>query len=358
MSIYIIAGEPSGDLHGANLIKALRLQQPELEIFCWGGEKMESAGGILRKHYKDLAFMGFWEVIKNLGQIKKNFDFCKKDILDKKPEIVVMIDYPGFNLRMARWLKHHKFKVHYYISPQLWAWKEGRVNYVKKYVDEMMVILPFEKAFYQKHNYNAHFVGHPLLDEIKDIVIPEVKENIIAFLPGSRTQEIEVKLPIFLSVIKHYPDYKFIVAGVTHLGENFYKNIIGDLPCEIVMNDTYTILQKAKMALVTSGTATLETALFKVPQIVCYKGSWLSYQIGRRLIKVKYISLVNLIMDREVVKELIQDELNEMNLVTELNTLMSNTKLMHDYDILRDKLGSIKASESTAKIIIEGLNIK
>lgn len=357
-SIYIIAGEPSGDLHGGNLIKALKSKSPDLTIYCWGGEHMESAGGILRKHYKELAFMGFWEVIVNIRTIQKNFAFCKADILEKKPDAVVLIDYPGFNLRMAKWLKERGFKVIYYISPQVWAWKENRVKDIKKYVDKMFVILPFEKEFYKKWDYEVDYVGHPLLDAMPPISSSHNPTNIIALLPGSRKQEIEQKLPIFLKMIPHFPDYQFIIAGVTHLGKDYYQPFLESNACDIIYDDTYALLQKADAALVTSGTATLETALFKVPQVVCYKGNRLSYEIGKRLIKVPFIALVNLIMGRKIVEELIQTSLTEDNLVRELKRILDpiyREKLRLEYDVLRKKLGEIPASKSTAEGILKEL---
>jgi lipid-A-disaccharide synthase len=339
MKYYIIAGEASGDLHGSNLIKEIHKLDTAAKIHCWGGEKMQDAGATLIKHYKDLAFMGFTEVIKNLPTILKNISFCKKDILAFVPDLLVLIDYPGFNMRIAKWAKKQNIKVVYYISPQIWAWKEKRVHVIKRDVDKMLVILPFEKEFYQKYQYDVDYVGHPLAEVVSNFKVAHThiqKENIVALLPGSRKQEILVKLPVMLSVAKHFPQYKFVVAKAPGLEDSFYEGILKPYTnVGVVNNETYLLLTKAKAALVTSGTATLETALFAVPQIICYKGGKISYEIAKRLIKIKYIGLVNLIMDRGVVKELIQDEMNEKNLVKELSTLLDNNdktkKIQQDY---------------------------
>lgn len=352
-NIYIISGESSGDIHGGNLIKELKLQDPELSIYCWGGERMQSAGGILQKHYKELAFMGFVEVIKNIRTILKNFKEIKADILSKKPELVVLIDYPGFNLRLAKWLKKQKIKVVYYIAPQAWAWKEGRVKELKKYTDELLVILPFEEPFFKKHDVKATFIGHPLLQEINPTNIE--KEKRIALLPGSRKQEVSNILPIMLQMRALYPEYIFQIAGMSHLGEKFYKEIIGDTPCEIIWNNASKAIEGASIALVSSGTATLETALLNTPQIVCYKSSQINYEIGKRLIKVPYISLVNLIMGEEVVKELIQKNLNATLLKKEMDRCLDENYrniMMEKYAHLHKKLGTQNASKLASDIIL------
>ena len=368
MKYYIIAGEASGDLHGSNLMKELKKKDAQAEFRFWGGDLMQEQGGKLVKHYRDLAFMGFAEVIMNLRTILGNIKFCKKDIQEFKPDAVILIDYPGFNLRVAEFVKNLGIKVYYYISPQIWAWKTGRVHTIKKFVDRMFVILPFEKDFYAKYDYEVDFVGHPLLDALKDL--PEFttekfkSENnlddrkIIAILPGSRKQEIKVKLPIMLSVAKDFPDYQFVVAGAPSQEESFYREIAGkDL--KIVFGKTYDLLRSAEAALVTSGTATLETALLNTPEVVCYKGSRISYEIGKRVVKyIDYISLVNLIMNREVVKELIQSELNTKNLKSELSKILKEPKrseILKDYNDLREKLGGEGASERTAELIIKDL---
>lgn len=366
MKYYIIAGEASGDLHGSNLIRHLKLNDSEADVRCWGGELMQQQGAKLVKHYRDTAFMGFVEVIKNLGIIKKLFKFCHQDILDFQPDIIILIDYPGFNLRIAKWAFEHDIKVFYYISPQLWAWHSSRVKQVKKYVSKMFVILPFEKDFYQKYQYEVDYVGHPLLD-----ITTNYKTNtnflsqnglnekpIIALLPGSRKQEINSMLPIMLEMIDQFKDYQFVVAGAPSQSAEFYQEIIKDKPVKIVFGKTYDLLDKSFAALVTSGTATLETALFKVPQVVCYKANALSYQIAKRLVSIKYISLVNLIADNLIVKELIQNELNTQNLSNELAQILDKSKrvnILSNYDQLIALLGNRGASEKTARLMINYL---
>ena len=358
MQYYIIAGEASGDLHGSNLIKELQLLDSLASIRCWGGDKMQATGATLVKHYKHLAFMGFVEVIKNLWTIFKNLDYCKKDILAYKPDALILIDYPGFNLRMAEWAKQQGIKVIYYISPQVWAWKESRVKGIKKSVDKMLVILPFEKEFYKQLQYEVEYVGHPLVQVIdefnneylnnasmyKTSVFPNEGVNLIALLPGSRKQEIIKKLPIMLQVAKYFPDYHFVVAKAPGLDASFYNELLAPYKnVSSVVNKTYELLSQSKAALVTSGTATLETALFNVPEVICYKGNALSFQIARWLIKIKYICLVNLILDREVVKELIQEKLTVDNIKTELNKILFDVakqqQLQKDYEDLKSLLG-------------------
>ncbi len=367
MKYYIIAGEASGDLHGSNLMKALFEKDPEADIRFWGGDLMQKVGGTLVKHYRDLAFMGFAEVVMNLKTILNNISFCKKDILAFQPDALIFIDYPGFNMRIAKWAKEQGIPTHYYISPQIWAWKEKRVNAIKRDIDHMYVILPFEKEFYEnKHQFNVHFVGHPLIDAIENR--PAVNKDafikahglsdkpIIALLPGSRKQEIKTKLPIMLSVVKHFPDYQFVIAGAPGQDDTFYQPFLTNQNIHFITNKTYDLLSIAHAALVTSGTATLETALFKVPEVVCYKGNWISYQIAKRVITLKYISLVNLIMDREVVTELIQNELNTANLKKELEKILNQegrAKMIEDFNLLETKLGGLGASEKTAELIID-----
>jgi len=373
MKFYIIAGEASGDLHGSNLIKELKKKDPSAAIRCWGGDKMEAAGATLVKHYRELAFMGFTEVLKNLGTILKNLKFCKKDILQYRPDALVLVDYPGFNLPIAKWVKQQApgIKVIYYISPQVWAWKENRVKNIKKYVDKMLVILPFEKEFYKKWNYDVEYVGHPLVEVIDEFKRSGIQypvsgilrqpANTIALLPGSRKQEILKKLPIMLEVSKHFPTFQFIVAKAPSLENGFYTRLMAPYSnVSSVENKTYDLLTKSRAALVTSGTATLETALFAVPQVICYKGNSVSYQIAKRLIKIKYIGLVNLIMDKEVVKELIQDELTVDKLRFELNELLTNSKkqeqLREDYALLKEILSKGgHASANAAGIIFNFL---
>ena len=372
MKYYLIAGEASGDLHGANLMRALQQIDPKAEFRFWGGDRMEAVGGKLIKHYRDLAFMGFWEVVMNLRTILRNIDFCKRDITQFQPDALIFIDYPGFNMRIAKWAKQRGIPTHYYISPQIWAWKENRIKAIKRDVDAMYVILPFEKDFYEgKHGYPVHFVGHPLLDAIaarKEVSMEVFKrENglderpIIALLPGSRKQEIAQMLSVMLSVVGSYHQYQFVIAGAPSLGYDFYKQFIKEENVHFVSGKTYDLLSHSHAALVTSGTATLETALFRVPEVVCYRGNWISYQIAKRVISLKYISLVNLIMDAPVVTELIQGDLNTRNLKTELNKLLNadyREKLLKDYEALREKLGNEGASERTAQAIYDSLQNK
>lgn len=366
MKYYIIAGEASGDLHASNLMIALTKLDANAQFRVWGGDKMIAAGGTLQKHYRDLAFMGFLEVVKNLKTILGNLRFCKEDILNYKPDALILVDYPGFNLRIAEWANTLNLTVYYYISPQIWAWNTKRVYKIKKIVNRMFVILPFEQQFYAKYNYNADFVGHPLLDEIdKRVSTPNFRaENqldnrpIIALLPGSRKQEINRMLSIMLQTVAHFPDYQFVVAGAPAIDLSYYKSISGNSPLKFVENKTYDLLEHATAALVTSGTATLETALFNVPQVVCYKGNHLSYLLARRLVKVKYISLVNLIADQEVVKELIQDDFTVSNLKLELTSILQGAKrdeMLQHYNSLKEQLGGVGASQRTARLMHEAL---
>lgn len=367
MKYYIIAGEASGDLHGANLMKALQKQDVNARFRFWGGDLMEKVSPTLVKHYRDLAFMGFLEVVMNLKTISQNLSFCKTDIESYAPDVIIFIDYPGFNLRIAKWAKQKGYKTHYYISPQIWAWKENRIHAIKRDVDKMYVILPFEKKFYEdKHNYPVEFVGHPLIDAIADrhqVNEYEFRANhglsnkpIIALLPGSRKQEIQKMLAVMLSVVKDFAAYQFIIAGAPSQDYEFYKTFIKKENIAFVNNKTYDLLSVATAALVTSGTATLETALFKVPEVVCYKGSWFSYQIAKRVINLKYISLVNLIMDKPVVTELIQNDFNTKRLRNELQSILQTKKreeIFMDYFHLEKKLGGKGASEKTAKLIYQ-----
>ncbi|APQ16884.1 lipid-A-disaccharide synthase [Maribacter hydrothermalis] len=372
MKYYIIAGEASGDLHGSNLIKALKNQDKNANIRCWGGDLMQQAGGNLVKHYKELAFMGFLEVLMNLNSIFKNIKFCKQDIEAFNPDAIIFIDYSGFNLRIAKWAKEKNYNTNYYISPQIWASRESRIEKIKATVDHMHVILPFEKEFYEKkHDYPVHFVGHPLLDAIENR--PELNESlfrstygidpnkpVIALLPGSRKQEVQKMLSLMLSLTNSFSEYEFIIAGAPSLDKEFYTPFLKDANVKYVQNKTYDLLSIATAALVTSGTATLETALFKVPQVVCYKANWFSYQIAKRIITLEYISLVNLIMQKEVVKELIQDNFTKQNLKKELGLILdgkTRTKQLASYDELISKLGGSGASALAASLIIENTKI-
>lgn len=372
MKYYIIAGEASGDLHAANLMKAIKERDNAAEFRVWGGNRMKAAGGDLVKHYRDLAFMGFAEVIEKLPVILKNISFCKQDIIRFKPDALILVDYPGFNLRIAEFAKKVGFRVVYYISPQVWAWKKSRVKKIKKYVDKMIVILHFEKEFYARYGVDVDFVGHPQLDALaEETVTPKEKfyekyllddQPIIAILPGSRKQEVGRMLSIMLEVMPDFETYQFVVAGVNTITLKYYRSIIGEKPVHVLINDTHDLLHYAEAALVTSGTATLETALTGTPEVICYKGNSLSYRIAKKLIDVKYISLVNLIMDKMVVKELIQHELNKDNLVKELDALLydpvTRKRIKSDYVELRKKLGQEGASGRAAELIVGMLKIK
>jgi lipid-A-disaccharide synthase len=371
MKYYIIAGEASGDLHGSNLMKALLREDLNAEFRFWGGDLMQQVSDSLVKHYKDLAFMGFLEVIMNLRTITKNLTFCKQDIEAYHPDVLIFIDYPGFNLRIAKWAKLKGYNTQYYISPQIWAWKENRINAIKRDINNMYVILPFEKTFYEdKHKYPVTFVGHPLIDAISDrLQVDEYEfraqhelseKPIIAILPGSRKQEIRKMLSVMLSMVRDFSDYQFVIAGAPSQDYSFYEPFIDNTHVHFVSNKTYDLLSVSTAALVTSGTATLETALFKVPQVVCYKGSWLSYQIGKHLVKhIKYISLVNLIMDKEVVTELIQNDCNTNRLKQELTNILDGyerAKFFLNYYDLEKKLGGKGASTKTAQLIYNSVN--
>lgn len=368
MKYYILVGEASGDLHGANLMKSLLKEDPNADIRFWGGDLMQEVGGKLVKHYKERAFMGFIEVIMNLRKILGMMSFCKKDIAEFKPDVIIFIDNSGFNLRIAKWAKQQEFKTNYYISPQVWASRAGRVKDIKRDVDEMFVILPFEKEFYKKYNYNVNFVGHPLIDGIagrkqvdEELFRKEYdlgNKEIIALLPGSRKQEITKMLAVMLSLVDDFSNYQFVVAGAPSQPYEFYNGFIGGKNVKFINNKTYDLLSISYAALVASGTATLETALFKVPQVVCYKGSNISYQIAKRIITLEYISLVNLIMDKEVVKELIQNDFTKENLKKELLHILEvkhREQLFLSYHELEDKLGGKGASEKTARLIVNGL---
>lgn len=362
MRYYLIAGEASGDLHGSNLIKALRGKDPSAEFRCWGGDLMQAAGATLVKHYRELAFMGFVEVIRHLPDILRNLRMCKTDILAYEPDVLILIDYPGFNLRIAPWAKARGLRVVYYISPQVWAWKESRVKNIKTSVDKMLVILPFEQAFYKKWDYTVDYVGHPLVEVIEAAQRQQPEKlsdkPIVALLPGSRAQEVALKLPVMLEVSRYFPDYQFVVAQAPSLDDAYYNHYTQAYPnVQLTKGNTYGLLRQARAALVTSGTATLETALFGVPEAVCYKGSQFSYEIAKRLIKVKYISLVNLIMDKPVVKELIQQDMNAGKLRAELDRLLNDTayraRIEADYAALKQILQQGGDASTNAAVIID-----
>ncbi|MEZ4935124.1 MAG: lipid-A-disaccharide synthase [Saprospiraceae bacterium] len=370
MKYFILSGEASGDLHGSNLVIALKKEDPNAAFKSWGGDLIEKAGATVLKHYRDLAFMGFLEVVKNLPTILQNFKTCKKDILSFQPDVLILIDYPGFNLRMAKWAHKNNIRVFYYISPQLWAWNTGRAELIKRYVERMYVILPFEKDFYHKFNIDVDYAGHPLVDVInnyKPTINFYEKNNlnknkpIVAMLPGSRKQEIKRMLGIMLSAIKHFPEHQFIIAGAPSIERSFYQEFLNkNQSIYFIENQTYDLLSHADAALVTSGTATLETALFNTPQVVCYSGNWFSYQLAKRLVNkdLKFISLANLIADQQVVKELIQENLTEIKLVEELNYCLSEngrSNILKGYKIIKQKLNLGGASESIAKLMVDRL---
>lgn len=370
--LYIIAGEASGDLHGSNLMEELLDQNPDLSLRFWGGDRMAKIGGEPAKHIRDLAFMGFWEVITNIRTIAANLKFCRKDIEEFNPEAIIMIDYPGFNLRIAEWAKKKGIRVIYYVSPQVWAWKENRVKKIKVVVDEMYVILPFEKKFYKKHDFNVNYLGHPLLDEVEKFKKIALTKNgftqknslnekpIIALLPGSRKQEIKVKLPLMLEACANFDNYQLVIGGAPAMDKSFYTRFIKEYKnVHIVYGQTYDLLNQSTAGLITSGTATLETALLELPQVVCYKGSPISYVIAKSLIKIRFISLVNLIMDEEVVTELIQKECNSVRMEAELKEILpkgnKRNAISLKYKELIDVLGAGGASHKIAASILKGL---
>ena len=359
MKYYIIAGEASGDLYGSKLIDEIFSIDKKAEIRFWGGDNMIKSGGYNVKHIKELAFMGFYEVLKNITTILRNISFCKNDIKEFNPDKIIYIDYPGFNLKICKWAKNNGYKNFFYISPQIWAWKENRIKTIKNNIDKLFVIFPFEKEYYrEKHNMEVEFYGHPLIEKIGDFSSSKdfLKKNnitkerdIITLLPGSRSQEINSMLPIFLTLKKHYLNFEFIVAGVKNVNESVYQPAL-DLDVKVIYNQTYDLLSHSKIAIVTSGTASLECALFNVPQIVCYKTSSISYFIGKSFVNISFISLVNIILKKSIVKELVQNELTEKNLVNELSNILSDNKIS---DILNEysKIYSMLSIEGTSKKI-------
>ena len=362
MKFFVIAGEASGDMHGANLVKAISAQNPAAKFEGFGGEHLKDAGVKILRSLDKLNFMGFVEVVKNYPTIRENFKICKQAIEANKPDAIILIDYPGFNLRMAKWCKQRGIRVFFYISPQVWAWKESRVKQMKKNIDRLMVILPFEKEFFAKHGMDVDFVGHPLIDEIeKRRQLSNIKkENVITLLPGSREQEIKHILPEMLKIQNQFPDYHFIIGKAPGRTKAFYQTRFNLGNAIVSEEGTYKLLSRSKAALVGSGTATLETALLKVPQVVCYKANGISVRIARTLIKVPYISLVNLILDKPALTELIQAELNSNSIVSELKALLENSdakeQMQKDYTELWDKLGNGGASERAAKLIVADLS--
>tara|TARA_B110000444_G_scaffold24372_1_gene20182 strand:+ start:5634 stop:6770 length:1137 start_codon:yes stop_codon:yes gene_type:complete len=374
MKYYVIAGEASGDLHGSNLIKEIIKLDQNAIIRAWGGDKMKSAGATIIKHFKELSFMGFYEVFINLKTILKNIDFCKYDIKQFNPDKIIFIDYPGFNLRIAKWAKTNNFNTNYYIAPQIWAWDEKRIKNIKANIDNLYVILPFEKEYFEKkHGFKVNFLGHPLLDSINNFKKSQKinffldnklddKLDIISILPGSRKQEIKKILGVMLKVIDNFPNYQFIIAGAPNIELDFYKKIIRNKSVKVIKAKTYELLTNSKAALVTSGTATLETAIFKIPQVVCYKTSFISYVLAKIFVKIKFISLVNLIMQKEIIKELIQSECSKHNIVKELKKVLDLEKrkeLSNKYDKLISLLGSSGSSKRVAEdIVLKNINFE
>ena len=357
MRYYLIAGEASGDMHAANLIKELSLSDKEAQFKGFGGEKMQTQGLQLVKHYKEMAFMGFLEVISNLNIIRKNLALAKYDIQSFQPDVLILIDYPGFNMRIAKFAKKLGIKVVYYITPQVWAWKQGRIKKLKRDTDLLLPILPFEKEFFTKHGAKSTFLGHPLLDELTDCISKSVdtEKPIIALLPGSRKQEIKKMLPLMMELADHFTDYQFIIAGAPSIPSSFYRSITGDSYLPISTDKTYEVLKGAKVAVITSGTATLEAAILQVPQVVCYRTSRFSYWIGKQVIKVPFISLVNLILNKQVVTELVQTDFNKERLIQEIDKLLNKkyrTVILQEYKYLIKKLGTKGASKRAAQAVI------
>lgn len=368
MNYFIIAGEASGDLHASNLIKYLKKFDPDSAFYGWGGDLMKEQGVQITKHIRELAFMGLVEVIANLRTIKRNFHACKKDIVSSNPDVLILVDYPGFNLRIARWAKSIGLKVFYYISPTVWAWHQSRTELVRKYVDKMFTIIPFEKSFYKRFNIDVEYEGHPLLDAVEDYRKSKISREtfclknkldlkpIIAIVPGSRKQEIRRKLPVMLSVIDYFPDYQFVITGAPSIEKEYYDGFLGDLKIPVLFNQTYDVLEFSHSAIITSGTASVETALFNIPQVVCYKTAALTFILAKLLVKVKYISLVNLILNRPAICELIQNDLNHDNLLIELKAINEGSKrddILKNYSEFNKLLGGPGASQRTARKMVE-----
>ena len=368
MTYYLIAGERSGDLHGGNLIRAIRQYDPQAQFRAWGGEQMQEAGATLVRHYREMAFMGFLEVVQNLGTIRKNLRDCQRDLLQTRPDVLILIDYAGFNLRMARFAKQHGIRVFYYISPKVWAWNQRRALKIKATVDRLFVIFSFEVPFFERYDYKVDYVGNPLMDAIAAFR-PDgnfrQRHNlgsgpIVALLPGSRRQEVKDVLPTMLAVSKGFPAIRFVLAGVSNLPRSLYDEALNDYPnIPLLIDQTYDLLAVAEAALVTSGTATLETALFNVPQVVCYRTTWVSYQIAKRLIAVPYISLVNLIAEKEAVRELIQDALTTENLADELRRILpggpQRQQQLADYATVQAKVGGPGASGRAGMLMAQAV---
>ena len=363
MKYYIVAGEASGDLHGSNLMKELKIQDSNAEFRFFGGDLMKSVGGELVNHYKETAFMGFIPVILNLRTILRNIRKCQQDILSFKPDVLILIDYPGFNLKIARFAFENGLRVHYYISPKIWAWKERRIKQIKAYVHKMITILPFETEFYKGHGMAVDYVGNPLFDQISEFKKTASKidsaKPILAVLPGSRKMELERMLPTMAKAAKLMEDeYSIYIAATPDFDVEFYKSLIGDLKANFVVGETYKLLNSARIGIITSGTATLEAAIFKVPQVICYHGPALVVAAAKKFVKVKYLGLANLIMNKEIVKELIQEEMTPEKIVNELSrfkTIEGAQQIEDDYNELLNILGDEGASKRAAEIIIEDI---
>lgn len=391
MRYYLVAGEASGDLHGSNLIKGLKALDKQAEFRCWGGDLMESEGAVLVKHYKESAIMGFVEVLTNLNKITRNLKECKKDIETYHPDVLILIDYPGFNFRIAEFAKKRGLKVFYYIAPKVWAWKESRVHKLRKFTDRLFIIFPFEVDYFKKWGINAIYRGNPLLDSVDnyqyhqlDLVTDNQSTNsssihsshpkedslpppppshkpLVALLAGSRRSEISYLLPRMIEVAKRHPNYRFILAGAPSIEKSYYESFLvpAKSEIEIISGDTYSILKQSDAAIISSGTASLEAALLRTPQVVCYGGNEISYQIARRLVKLKYISLANLIMDEGLFKELIQHDCTPDAISAELQQLINNTeyrqKMIADFNRVREVLGGKGASDKVAAAMLEEL---
>lgn len=367
MNYYLIAGERSGDLHAGNLVKALKKNDTNAKVRAWGGEQLEEAGAELVVHYKEIAIMGFIEVLKQFSKIKKYIKLCKRDILSQKPDVVILVDFGGFNLRIAKFCKAKGIRVFYYISPKVWAWNQSRAKAIKANVDRMFCIMPFEKEFYKKYDWEVDYVGNPVMDAVKAHRVDKKfisnwnfnnKQPIIALLPGSRNQELKYMLPVMHEVVKRFPEYQFGVAAIHNFEKNLYRDIASETNVILVHEDTYNLLAHSTSAVVTSGTATLETALWNVPQVVPYRMNSVNYHIGKKLVKIKYISLVNLIADKEIIKELIQNDMTADNISNELLLITKGKKreqILNGYSELRSVMGEENASEKTAKLMLSYL---
>ena len=359
MKIYIVTGEFSGDIHAANLVHELKSLHSNLMIRAWGGKRLIEEGVEIAKSIDNTAFMGVWDVVKNFNTIRKNLTYCKKDILEYKPNAIILVDYPGFNLKIAKFAKQNSIKVFYYISPKVWAWNKSRAYKIKKYVDELLVVFPFEVDFYKKIGIKATYVGNPLLDEMSSSNINfdfKKEKPILALLPGSRKQEINSVFPEMLKIVEYFPNYQFVVAGVPAFDEKYYQSFIKEKNVSIIFNQTYGLIKNAKAALVTSGTASLEAALFKLPQVVCYKTNWITYILAKILIKTRFISLVNILLNKLVVSELIQADCNKENIKNELQAVLNqNEKILSDYDSVINLLNKEGASKNAAQIIMQSI---